>query len=323
MGEPKPRILVVEDDPLVTRMILECLRPLEVEAWAVNSGREALTEAEAAPPDLILLDVVLPDLDGFAVTAKLKEKAATRDVPVILVTTQARMEDRVRGLEVGAADCITKPFYYEEVRARVLSALQRAAAARAAAAAEAAGPTVPAAGIQGRLQEVSLPNVIQILEVERKTGTLELERGGERAALHFDEGQIVDAAWKDHGGEMAVYRILQWTEGAFRFDPAAAGAAPAQRIQSNNQHLLMEGMRRLDEGARLLGELPPPDRPLRTTPHLAAMLAKRRPAADLKQLLDLIDGRRGIGEILQALPDDLQALEALVRLKEHGFIEAS
>ncbi|HYB73391.1 MAG TPA: DUF4388 domain-containing protein [Candidatus Sulfotelmatobacter sp.] len=321
MGEPKPRILVVEDDPLVTRMILECLRPLEVEAWAVNSGREALTEAEAAPPDLVLLDVVLPDLDGFAVTAKLKEKAATRDVPVILVTTQARMEDRVRGLEVGAADCITKPFYYEEVRARVLSALQRAAAARAAAA-EAAGPTVPAAGIQGRLQEVSLPNVIQILEVERKTGTLELERGGERAALHFDEGQIVDAAWKDHGGEMAVYRILQWTEGAFRFDPAAAGAAPAQRIQSNNQHLLMEGMRRLDEGARLLGELPPPDRPLRTTPHLAAMLAKRRPAADLKQLLDLIDGRRGIGEILQALPDDLQALEALVRLKEHGFIEA-
>jgi len=322
MGEPKARILVVEDDPLVARMMLECLRPLEAEAWAVHSGREALTEAEAAPPDLILLGVILPDLDGFAVTAKLKEKAATRDVPVILVTTQARIQDRVRGLEVGAVDCITKPFYYEEVRARVLSALQRAAAARAAAA-EAAGPTVPAAGIQGRLQEVSLPNVIQILEVERKTGTLELERGGERAALHFDEGQIVDAAWKDHGGEMAVYRILQWTEGAFRFDPAAAGAAPAQRIQSNNQHLLMEGMRRLDEGARLLGELPPPDRPLRTTPHLAAMLAKRRPAADLKQLLDLIDGRRGIGEILQALPDDLQALEALVRLKEHGFIEAS
>ncbi|HEY7675871.1 MAG TPA: DUF4388 domain-containing protein, partial [Candidatus Methylomirabilis sp.] len=262
MPDPKPRILVVEDDPLVARMMLECLRPLEVEAWAVHSGREALAEAEAAPPDLILLGVVLPDLDGFAVTAKLKDNAATRDVPVILVTTQARVQDRVRALEVGAVDCITKPFYYEEVRARVLSALQRAAAARAAAAAEAAGPAGPTAGIQGRLQEVSLPNVIQILEVERKTGTLELERGGERASLHFDDGQIVDAAWKDHGGEMAVYRILQWTDGAFRFVPAAEGAAPAQRIRSNNQHLLMEGMRRLDEGARLLGQLPPPDRPL-------------------------------------------------------------
>lgn len=323
MPDPKPRILVVEDDPLVARMMLECLRPLEAEAWAVHSGREALMEAEAAPPDLILLGVLLPDLDGFAVTTKLKEHAATRDVPVILVTTQARVQDRVRGLEVGAVDCITKPFYYEEVRARVLSALQRAAAARAAAAAEGAGPAEPPAGIQGRLQEVSLPNVIQILEVERKTGTLELERGGERTALHFDEGQIVDAVWKDHGGEMAVYRILQWMDGTFRFVPAAEGAAPAQRIQSNNQHLLMEGMRRLDEGGRLLGQLPPPDRPLRTTPQLTAMLAQRRPAADLKQLLDLIDGRRGIGEILQAIPDDLQALEALVRLKDHGFIEAT
>jgi len=322
MPDPKPKVLVAQDDPLVARMIVECLRPLDVEAWTVHSGRETLMEAEAAPPDLILLDVLLSDLDGFAVAAKLKENAATRDVPIILVTTQARVEDRVRGLALGAADCITRPFYYDEVRARVSGALQRAAAARAAAAAGAAAADAAAAGIQGRLQEISLPNVIQILEMERKTGTLELERGGVGGALHFDNGQIVDAAWKEHGGEIAVYRLLQWTDGTFRFVPAPEGAGPEQRIASNNQHLLMEGMRRLDEGGRLLERLPPPDRPLRTTARLAERLARGRAAANLKQLLDLIDGKRTLAEILEAMPDDLHTLETLVRLQENAFIEA-
>lgn len=317
---------MVEGDPLVGRMLLECLRPLEVDAWAVHSGDEALAEAQAAPPDLILLDVLLPDGDGFGVATRLKEDATTRDVPVIIVTTAARVADRTKSLELGAADCITKPFYYEEVRARIQGVLQRSAAARFAKAAAAPPPVLAAmpARLQGSLQEISLPLVVQILEMERKTGALHVEGSGQRGrgALHLDEGQIVGADWEGHSGELAAYRLIRMTDGTFRFAPAE-GAPPAHDIESNNQHLLMEAMRRQDEGERILGRLGATDRPLRITPRLAAMLGNRRPTGDLKQVLDLIDGRRTILDILALLPDDLNILEALARLQERGFIESA
>ena len=71
MADSKPKVLVVDEDPLVARMLLECLRPLEVETWTVHSGREAVDEAVAARPDLVLLEVRLGDMDGFAVAAQL------------------------------------------------------------------------------------------------------------------------------------------------------------------------------------------------------------------------------------------------------------
>jgi len=324
MGDPKARILVVEGDPLVGRMLVECLRPLEVEAWAVDSGGEALAEVQAAAPDLILLDVILPDTDGFTVAARLRDDAATRDVPVIIVTTATRVEDRAKSLELGAADCITKPFYYEEVRARVQGVLQRAAAARAARAAEAQASTSAAlpAGLQGSLQQLSLPLVIQMLEMERKSGALHVEGGGQAGVLHLDEGQIVCAEWKGHTGEFAAFRLIRMTNGVFRFAPGD-GPPPVRDIQSNNQHLLMEAMRRQDEGERILERLSARDRPLRTTARLAAMLGNRRPAGDLKQLLDLLDGRRTLLEILDQVPDDLRILEGLARLEERGLIETA
>jgi CheY-like chemotaxis protein len=305
-------------------MLVECLRPLEVEAWAVHSGGEALAEAQAAAPDLILLDVMLPDTDGFTVATRLKDDAATRDVPVIIVTTATRVEDRAKSLELGAADCITKPFYYEEVRARVQSALRRAAAARAAKAAEALASTPAAmpAGLQGSLQQLSLPLVVQMLEMEGRSGALHLDGGGQGGVLHLDEGRIVGAEWKGHTGEFAAYRLIRMTDGVFRFAPGD-GPAPARDIQFNNQHLLMEAMRRQDEGDRILERLPARDRPLRTTARLAAVLGNRRPAGDLKQLLDLIDGRRTILEILDLVSDDLRILEGLARLEERGLIETT
>src|SRR3972149_5050228 len=152
MPDPKRKVLVVEEDPLVARMRVGRPRPVGVEAQAVHSGAEAIAEAQAEPPDLILLGTRLPDLDGFAVAARLREHAATQAGPFILVPGALSVDERVKGLESGAADTITKPFYYEEVRARVLSVLQRAAAARPAV-----PPPGPPAGVPGRLEGPSRP----------------------------------------------------------------------------------------------------------------------------------------------------------------------
>jgi putative two-component system response regulator len=120
----KPLVLVVDDD-LGVRMILERLLGAEgLEVVTAESGIRALALLERRPPDLVLLDVVMPGLDGFAVCAQIKNNPATRLIPVVLVTGLGNSDDRVRGIEVGADDFLSKPYVVAELIARVRSLLR-------------------------------------------------------------------------------------------------------------------------------------------------------------------------------------------------------
>ncbi|MEK6598638.1 MAG: response regulator, partial [Gemmatimonadota bacterium] len=120
----KPLVLVVDDD-LGVRMILERLLGAEgLEVVTAESGIRALALLERRPPDLVLLDVVMPGLDGFAVCAQIKNNPATRLIPDVLVTGLGNSDDRVRGIEVGADDFLSKPYVVAELIARVRSLLR-------------------------------------------------------------------------------------------------------------------------------------------------------------------------------------------------------
>ncbi len=117
------RILVVDDEPMVREVLVTYL---EREGYAVDQaadGKAALEMAASAAPDLIVLDVMLPEVDGFAVLTRLRQ---TSSVPVILVTARTAEPDRIVGLELGADDYVVKPFSPREVVARVRSVLRRA-----------------------------------------------------------------------------------------------------------------------------------------------------------------------------------------------------
>jgi DNA-binding response OmpR family regulator len=117
------RILVVDDEPMVREVLVTYL---EREGYAVDQatdGKTALELAVSAKPDLIVLDVMLPEVDGFAVLTRLRQ---TSSVPVILVTARTAEPDRIVGLELGADDYVVKPFSPREVVARVRSVLRRA-----------------------------------------------------------------------------------------------------------------------------------------------------------------------------------------------------
>lgn len=119
------RILVVDDDPDIlefVRMNLE-LDGFEVELAA--GGREALEKAVANPPDLMLLDVMMPEMDGLTVLRRMRADPPTANIPVIVLTARSLAEDRVKGLDLGADDYITKPFDLEELMARVRTVLRR------------------------------------------------------------------------------------------------------------------------------------------------------------------------------------------------------
>lgn len=121
---PTATILVVDDAPENLGVLAELLQPL-YRVQAANSGEKALRIAAGAPrPDLILLDVMMPGIDGYEVYSRLRNNAATADVPVIFITAMGRVDDELRGLEIGAADYITKPIVPAVVLARVHTQLE-------------------------------------------------------------------------------------------------------------------------------------------------------------------------------------------------------
>lgn len=114
-----PRILLVDDNPINRLELSELLDDAGFEIIGAETGEIALEQAVAKRPDLILLDVVMPGMDGFAVCQTLKAMPSTRDIPVLFMTALADTADKVKGFQVGAVDYITKPFQYDEVVARL------------------------------------------------------------------------------------------------------------------------------------------------------------------------------------------------------------
>jgi two-component system OmpR family response regulator len=122
-GTPEARLLVVDDEPNIRELLATSLRFAGFEVYAAADGGSALRLAREVEPDLVVLDVMLPDMDGFTVTRRLREKG--QHVPVLFLTARDDTADKVQGLTVGGDDYVTKPFSLEEVVARVRAVLRR------------------------------------------------------------------------------------------------------------------------------------------------------------------------------------------------------
>ena len=120
----KPKILIVDDDPLNVKLTAAKLPGDSYETLRAYNGQEALEKTDKYSPDIILLDIMMPGLDGYAVTRKLKNNPDTRDIPVILITALDGTDDKVKGLEAGADEFLNKPVNTAELTARVRSFLR-------------------------------------------------------------------------------------------------------------------------------------------------------------------------------------------------------
>ena len=120
------RILVAEDDPDIASLLAHYLQRAGFEADLVSSGADVLPRIKKAPPDVLLLDVMLPGLDGLSVCRTVRSDQRTAAIPIIMITAKGEESDRIVGLEIGADDYIAKPFSPNEVIARIRALLRRA-----------------------------------------------------------------------------------------------------------------------------------------------------------------------------------------------------
>jgi DNA-binding NtrC family response regulator len=131
MTDTPATILVVDDDAASLSALFECLRRASYRVLVAQDGTSALERALNGKPALILLDVMMPDIDGFETCRRLKRNASTADIPVLFLTALSDTNEKVKGFEAGAVDYLTKPFQWEEVLARVRTHLRLRAAERA------------------------------------------------------------------------------------------------------------------------------------------------------------------------------------------------
>jgi DNA-binding response OmpR family regulator len=121
----KPLVLVADDDPDILALVTFRLERAGYDVVGANDGEQALQLALAQPPDLAVLDVMMPRLDGYEVTTRLRQNERTRRIPIILLTARVQEADIARGFEVGADDYVKKPFSPQELGARVQAILGR------------------------------------------------------------------------------------------------------------------------------------------------------------------------------------------------------
>ncbi|WP_371687398.1 response regulator transcription factor [Micromonospora sp. KC723] len=195
------RVLVVDDEPTLTDLLAMALR---YEGWEVRSagdGTAAVSAARQFQPDAVVLDVMLPDLDGFQVLRRLREQAPT--VPVLFLTARDAVEDRVAGLTVGGDDYVTKPFSLEEVIARLRALLRRSGFAVASR--EEAVLTVGDLRLDEDSHEVRRGGDLITLTATEFELLRYLMRNPRRV---LSKAQILDRVWNyDFGGQANVVEL--------------------------------------------------------------------------------------------------------------------
>ena len=121
----KKKILIVEDDPSVVVFAVDNLEYMGYDVTVARNGKDGLNRANSLKPDLIILDVMMPEMDGFEVCQSLKSKTETKDIPILMLTAKGQVQDKVKGFSVGADDYLPKPYEKDEFEARVKALIRR------------------------------------------------------------------------------------------------------------------------------------------------------------------------------------------------------
>src|SRR6195952_3967085 len=198
-AKPEAKLLVVDDEPNIVELLSVSLRYAGFEVATATSGLAAVTEARRFRPDLIVLDVMMPDMDGFTVVRRLRGEGLR--VPIVFLTARDATEDKITGLTLGGDDYVTKPFSLEEVLARIRAVLRRTS---------------------GNAEPGSASGKLTFADIELDDDSHEVWKAGELVALSptefkllrylmqnpgrvLSKAQILDHVWHyDFGGEAGV-----------------------------------------------------------------------------------------------------------------------
>ena len=300
-------ILVVDADAKSQKVLEFTFKNAGYQVVITDTIRDAIQTVGANPPDLIITDTTLPDGDGFGFCEQLKRNDRFKDIPVVFLTEDDSVAQKMRGFELGASEYLTKPIYVKEVTSRVELLLQRRAKEQLS--------DTDTEVLEGELSEITMIDLLQTIESELKSGTLQLDRERYQATVWFREGNILDAICGNLQGEEALYRLMLWPKGQFvlRYHDHIRRA---DHIEKDSSELLIEGMRRFDRWNEMV----------RTLPHLSRIFEAdyqrlEGVPREVGRLVRLFDGYRTLRDVIDESPvDDITTLRVIRRLLDDDIL---
>jgi DNA-binding response OmpR family regulator len=309
----KDRILVVDDDPDNRAMIGHFLTNWGFAVDDAKNGKIALEKVKASPPSLVLLDLEMPEMDGFETCERLKTDPDTEWIPVIIFTGLEKMPHRIRGFRHGADDYVVKTVEPDELRTRIDLVLKRTKryAALANAPAEAPDPPPSPAGgddeapgqefaLSLSLSRVAFPEAMRLVLAHGKNGIAHFTNGERTGSVHIHEGAIIHASLGDEKGSEAFYELAVWKTGRLDFQDTDAGRE--RTILTSTRSLLVESSRRADAWSAISSKIKSFDLIPKWIPLSSGSI--RLTSSDWA-VLRLADGRRSIREIVDELKTDI------------------
>ena len=317
----RDRILVVDDDPDNRAMIGHFLTNWGFTVDDAKNGKVALEKVKASPPALVLLDLEMPEMDGFETCERLKTDPDTEWIPVIIFTGLEKMPHRIRGFRHGADDYVVKTVEPDELRTRIDLVLKRTKRYATLAAApvpvevpvEVSDSPAPPAGPTGddesagsdvavslSLSRVPFPEAMRLVLSHGKNGIAHLTNGDQSGSVHIHEGAIIHASVGEEKGSEAFYELALWRSGRFDFQDTDTGKE--KTILTSTRSLLVEASRRNDAWSSISSKVKSFDLIPKWTPLSSESI--RLTSSDWA-MLRLVDGRRTIREIVDELKTDI------------------
>lgn len=306
-------ILVVDNDPKNLQILKESLEKANFSVTTVNNGIDAFGIIQSQRPDLVVCEVDIPGLDGFALQEKLHGDPTVAAIPIVFLTNQRNLENRIKGLRSGVKDYMIKPLHVKEVIARLKMILKRLERIRNEGA-------ETNRNIVGRLEEKSVEDLVENYGQERCTGVLSVyDHNNLNGEIYFRDGTVVNARLGNFKAEKAVYQMLPWKRGHFVMTFKDVNVK--DEITVSNLGLLLQGFKRMQQREELIKQLPSLQTVFVKTAIFEQILKKKRISADAEKFIALFDGRRAISNVLaESNYDDIKALEKITKLYQQGFI---
>jgi CheY-like chemotaxis protein len=239
------QVLIVEDNPMIRELMCRAMES-HCDVISSSDGADGLLKSIDNPPDLIISDFRMPGLDGRQLFEKLRGRENTRNIPFVFVASRGDIEEKLRpAVGGGVEDFIPKPFFVADLVRQVKRIVDRLHLEKMQK--HASRPGV----IQGRLEEMSVTELMQSLEMGQKSCRLRVRRNGEEAELYFTAGQCKHARLGNTEGDSVAYQVIGWLDGEFEIEFGATSDRVTTTLSTTG--LLMEAMRLMDEANQSVG----------------------------------------------------------------------
>lgn len=310
----KLRILIVDDSVSIRELVKDAFEKRGFRVLTAADGQEALEVTLKETPDIIISDISMPGLDGWDFCDQVRKNPYTSFIPFVFLSKKTEAPDRIKGLQMGADDYLTKPFEMEELVARVELILNRTIKAQEAAYSK-------SKGLSGSTKEMSLPDLLQLFNANRKTGILKIRKSSQvEGFIAFRDGNIVGAQLNKFSPVKAVQRMLQWDDAKFELEPLLGTSGDYDPELGSIESILLESFRIQDELARLRQEKPVGG------VQLVSEALRNLGGLDEKQKKVLVRARSAnhVNDLMEIEDiSDLEVYETVLELMDRGILKGA